>query len=167
MKDKITIVSINQIINFAIILITVSIFGFFIGHSGCYGKSLEDLDHNYRLLKPCRKKPNCVSSQSLNPKHQIQPIHFFGSIKNAKKDLKKVIDSAANANFITITNKYWHIEFTSNWLGFIDDVEILFYESESRIDIRSASRVGYWDLGVNRKRVEKIRIQFYKLASRD
>ena len=127
----------------------------------------DDLDLNNRFLKPCRKKPNCVSSQSVNPKHQIQPIHFFGSIKNAKKDLKKVLDSNGNANFITIRNKYWHIEFTSYWLGFVDDVEILFFESESRIDIRSASRIGYWDFGVNRKRVEKIRTQFDKLAIED
>ena len=168
MKDKINIISINSIyqtIISALILNTVSIFCFLFGHSGCYGKSLEDLDFNNRLLKPCRKKLNCVSSQSVNPKHQIQPIYYFGSIKEAKKNLKKVLDSTGNANFINKTNKYWHIEFTSYWLGFVDDVEVLFYESESRIDIRSASRVGYWDFGVNRKRVEKIRIQFAKLAS--
>ncbi len=142
-------------------------FGFLFGHSGSYGKSFDDLELNNRLLKPCRKKPNCVSSHSVNPKHQIQPIHFFGSIKSAKKNLKKVLDSTGNANFIIRTNKYWHIEFTSYWLGFVDDVEILFNKAESRIDIRSASRVGYWDFGVNRKRVEKIRIQFEKLANGD
>ena len=91
MNDKIIIVSINQSIIYSLILITVSMFGFLFGHSGCYGKSLDDLDLNNRFLKPCRKKPNCVSSQSVNPKHQIQPIHFFGSIKSAKKNLKKVV----------------------------------------------------------------------------
>ena len=166
MKDKIKIICINQSIISALILITINVLGFLFGHSGGFGKSLEDIDINNSLLKPCTKKPNCVSSQSINPKHQIQPFHFFGSIKNAKKNLKKVIDSTGNANFIIVTSKYWHIEFTSRWLGYVDDVEILFYESESRIDIRSASRVGYWDLGVNRKRVEKIRFQFEKIANR-
>ena len=165
MKDMIKIIYNNQIFFPALILFVVSILGAFFGYGGCYGKSLGDLEKNNRFFKACRKKPNCVSSQSKNPKHQIQPILFVGSIKNAKKNLKNVIDSTGNSNFITITNKYWHIEFTSYWFGFVDDVEVLFYESEPRIDIRSASRVGYWDFGVNRKRIEKIQIQFEKLAS--
>ena len=77
MKDKIKIISISQSIICALILVTVSIFGFLFGHRGCYGKSLEDLDFNNRLLKPCREKPNCVSSQSKNPKHQNNFILFI------------------------------------------------------------------------------------------
>ena len=165
MKDNILTVSINQSIVSSLILITVIMFGFLFGHSECYGKSFDDLELNNRLLKPCRKKPNCVSSQSKNPSHQIQPIYFNGKVKDAKEKLKKILNSTSNAKFITLTKKYWHIEFTSHWWGFVDDVEILFYQSELHIDIRSASRVGYWDFGVNRKRVEKIRFQFENFRS--
>ena len=55
---------------------------------------------------------------------------------------------------------YWHVEFTTQLFRFIDDVEFYFDESQSLIHLRSASRQGYWDLGVNRRRVENIRSRF-------
>ena len=65
-----------------------------------------------------------------------------------------------------ITNEdiYWHVQFTTQLLRFIDDVEFYFDESQSLIHVRSASRKGYWDLGVNRRRVETIRSRFEELT---
>ena len=65
---------------------------------------------------------------------------------------------------ITQDKVYWHVEFTSRWLRFIDDVEFYFMDTEALIHLRSASRSGYWDLGVNRKRTKEIRSKFAKLA---
>ena len=165
MKEKNKIISNNQIFQAVCGFIFFSVMGLLV--ADIFGNDLNNLNMKNNELKPCTKRPNCVSSQSRNPKHKIQPIHYSGSIKDTKDKLKKVFDPIGDAIFVTITKKYWHIEFTSRWLGFVDDVEILFSESESQIDIRSSSRVGYWDLGVNRKRVEKIRFQFSKLENEE
>ena len=69
-----------------------------------------------------------------------------------------------DTRIITQNKVYWHVEFTTRCLRFIDDVEFYFPESEALIHLRSASRTGYWDLGVNRKRVEEIRSRFEELA---
>ena len=68
---------------------------------------------------------------------------------------------------ITQEKVYWHVEFTTRWLSFIDDVEFYFIDTEALIHLRSASRSGFWDLGVNRKRTEEIRSRFEKLAKVD
>tara|TARA_B100000700_G_C14919583_1_gene796371 strand:- start:304 stop:627 length:324 start_codon:yes stop_codon:yes gene_type:complete len=102
-------------------------------------------------------------SFSSDTKKYINPIRFYGLLNSAKEKLKLAIHKAGNAKFVSETRLYWHIEYTSFLWGFIDDVEIKFDESKSIIHIRSSSRVGYWDLGVNRKRVEEIRLQFKNL----
>ena len=76
-----------------------------------------------------------------------------------------MILSLENTRIIIQNRDYWHVEFTSRWLRFIDDVEFYFVESEPLIHLRSASRLGYSDFGANRKRVEKIRTRFEKLEN--
>ena len=116
------------------------------------------------MLAPCPNSPNCVLSQASDPKHQIHPIHYTSSVEIAKERLNQVILSMVDTRIITQNKVYWHVEFTTRWLRFIDDVEFYFPESEALIHLRSASRSGYWDLGVNRKRVEEIRSRFEELA---
>jgi uncharacterized protein (DUF1499 family) len=67
---------------------------------------------------------------------------------------------AGDATFVKETESYWHVEFRSRIFRFVDDVEFLFDRDSKVIHVRSASRVGYSDLGVNRARVEKIRMMF-------
>ena len=117
-----------------------------------------------KLLAPCPKSPNCVLSQQSDEKHRIQPLAYTGSLEVAKKRLSQVLMSLENARLITQNRDYWHVEFTTRWLRFIDDVEFYFPESEALIHLRSASRWGYTDFGANRKRVEKIRVQFEKMV---
>ena len=119
------------------------------------------------MLLPCPKSPNCVLSQASDPKHQIQPIHYSTPVETAKERLNKVILSMDGTRIITQDEVYWHAEFTTRWLRFIDDVEFYFHESEALIHLRSASRSGYWDLGVNRKRTKEIRSRFEELAKGD
>ena len=135
------------------------------GISGCSGSRPENLGLKNNLLAACPESPNCVLSQKSDPKHQIQPIRYTDSLEDAKERLYQVIQSMKDTRIITQKVVYWHIEFTTRWLRFIDDVEFYFVESEALIHLRSASRQGYWDLGVNRKRVKAIRSQFKKLAS--
>ena len=132
--------------------------------SGCSAPRPDNLGLKNNLLLPCPESPNCVLSQESDAKHRIQPIRYAVSLASAKERLSQVILSQGNAQIITQNEVYWHVEFTTRWLRFIDDVEFYFPESEALIHLRSASRSGYWDLGVNRKRVEEIRSRFEELA---
>ena len=116
------------------------------------------------LLTPCPGTPNCVSSQEKKSRHRIQPINFEGSLELAKERLHRVLNSMRGTRIITQEDEYWHVEFTTQLLRFIDDVEFYFDGSQSLIHVRSASRKGYWDLGVNRRRVETIRSKFEELT---
>ena len=108
-------------------------------------------------LTPCPDSPNCVSSQSKDQHHYIEPLHFTGPLEASRKKLIKILDSMQRVKIIRETNNYLHVTVTSRFFRFVDDMEFYFVEDPPVIHIRSASRVGYSDLGVNRKRIEKIR----------
>ena len=74
----------------------------------------------------------------------------------------KIIASLPRTQVVSHTNEYIHAECTSLIFRFVDDVEFLLDEEKYLIHVRSASRVGYSDLGVNRKRIETIRQQFQR-----
>jgi uncharacterized protein (DUF1499 family) len=130
--------------------------------TGCSGTK-PDLGVNNGELMPCPKTPNCVNSQAADEKHYINPIHFSGTQQAAKDRLLKILESEERTKILTVQKNYIRAEFASALFGFVDDVEFFFTEkqaAEAVIHIRSASRVGYSDLGVNRKRIEKIRSKF-------
>ena len=111
-------------------------------------------------LSPCPDSPNCVSSQSTDPSHYVDPLFFTDSRIDAKIRLLKIIESIPRTQIISHTDNYIHVEFTSLIFRFVDDVEFLFDDEHNLIQVRSASRVGYSDLGMNRKRIEALRQQF-------
>ena len=125
----------------------------------------DNLGLKNQMLSQCPGTPNCVSSQEKNSKKRIQPIIIEDSIEQAKERIYKVINSMRGTRIITQDIVYWHVEFTTQLLRFIDAVEFYFDESQSLIHVRSASRQGYWDLGVNRRRMETIRSKFEKLTN--
>lgn len=108
-------------------------------------------------LKPCPDSPNCVSSLSSDPRQAVEPIAFGGSASEAQRKLLKVIGAMPRTEVVRDEGAYLHVEFTSALFRFVDDVEFLIDEQAKRIDVRSASRVGHWDMGANRKRIEEIR----------
>lgn len=114
-------------------------------------------------LAPCPDTPNCVNSQSENPLHRIKPIAYSSTPEQAMADLKTLIENLEQGKIITNTKNYLYIEFTSSFWGFVDDVEFLIDTNTQVIQVRSASRLGKSDLGVNRKRVEMIRTKFEQL----
>ncbi len=114
-------------------------------------------------LSPCPKSPNCVSSMApANDKsHFIKPISYYPSDKRkALETLRRVLMLQARINIVDASEAYLHVEFKSKIFRFVDDVEFFFIDNEPLIHIRSASRLGYSDLGANRKRMELIRSQF-------
>lgn len=111
-------------------------------------------------LTPCLDSPNCVSSQSEDPSHFIEPLRCNGSLVAARQRLLRVIGSMKRTRVISETENYIHVTFTSWFFRFTDDVEFHFGKDVAVIHVRSASRVGYSDLGVNRRRIEKLRGAF-------
>ncbi|MGO2511739.1 DUF1499 domain-containing protein [Marinomonas polaris] len=112
-------------------------------------------------LAVCPDSPNCVSSQAqVEDMHYIEPIVLKGSSVEAHGKVLTVLESLKRVKVVVNGNDYIHAEFTSAIFRFVDDVEFLISEERSGevvIDIRSASRVGHSDFGVNRKRMEAIR----------
>ena len=108
-------------------------------------------------LSECPDSPNCVSSQTQMKGHTIEPLSYKGSLSEAKQALLSVITSLPRTKIIVDNDRYIHVTFTSHLMRFVDDVEFLFDDTNKQIHVRSASRVGYSDMGVNRKRVENLR----------
>ena len=108
-------------------------------------------------LSPCPDSPNCVSSQADDEQHFIAPFIYTGTLSEAQKNLISILQSIPRARIISIERNSIQVEFTSALFRFIDDAEFYFPENENLIHVRSASRVGYYDFGVNRTRLERIR----------
>ncbi|CAN1210104.1 DUF1499 domain-containing protein [Tumidithrix helvetica PCC 7403] len=115
-------------------------------------------------LSPCPNSPNCVSSQSSDLEHKIEPIRYKGDPTKAIAELKTVIQSLERTKIISETEDYLYAEFTSALMGYVDDVEFYLNRDGGVIEVRSASRLGQSDLGVNRKRVEAIRTKLQDMA---
>jgi uncharacterized protein (DUF1499 family) len=107
-------------------------------------------------LNPCPKSPNCVSTQATDNKQKVDPIQFSGSIDEAKDKIINIIGSLKRSKIITNKDNYIHAEFRTAIFKFVDDVEFLLDDSEKIIHFRSRARLGYSDMGVNRKRMETI-----------
>ena len=121
------------------------------------GKPPNNLGVRNGKLAPCPNSPNCVSSQSSDPVHKIAPLTFTSTPENAIAALKSVIESLPRTKIITESKDYLYAEFKSALLGFVDDVEFYLDRNANVIQVRSASRLGQSDLGVNRQRIETIR----------
>lgn len=136
-----------------VVLIILSIF------AGCTG-TMAELGIENGQLKQCPKTPNCVNSQAKDEKHFIEPILINATPLEAKNYILKILNELNQSKIIVVEDNYIRAEFISKIFRFVDDVEFYFYETKSSeliIHIRSASRVGFSDLGVNRKRIEQIR----------
>jgi uncharacterized protein (DUF1499 family) len=129
----------------------------FAGIFSLAGDQPTNLGWNNGQFAPCATTPNCVSSQAKDPEHRIGVIRYSGDQAVVWGGLNKIIKSLPNTTIVTATDKYLYVQFTSKLMGFVDDVE--FYNTDGVIQVRSASRLGESDLGVNRQRIETIREQ--------
>jgi len=108
-------------------------------------------------IKPCPQSPNCVSSLASEGKHFIAPLNYIGTREAAFQALVGIIEAEPRARIAGRQKNYLHAEFKSRIFGFVDDVEFLFSSDQPMIQVRSASRKGHYDFGVNRRRIENIR----------
>ncbi len=111
-------------------------------------------------LKPVRTdRSNAVSSFATTPYHQIAPLNTGDDPRAAFEALVQVVNASPRTQIIDKQPGYLYAEFTSRVLRFVDDVEFLLDEPGRVIHVRSASRLGRLDFGVNRERIETIRTE--------
>ena len=122
---------------------------------GCAAATEQPLE---QTLAPAPSSPNCVlSTAEPTDPHHIDPIKFSSTPEEAWDKLQKVVEEFPRVQLITESPSYRHYVFTTGFFRFKDDVQFLLDSEQKLIHFRSASRTGYSDLGVNRRRMEKIR----------
>ena len=114
---------------------------------------------NESRLAPCPASPNCVSSLASAESQRVEALRYSGEVTQAQSRLLGVLKGMERVHIVRVEEAYIHAEFRTALLGFVDDVEFLF-DPPGTIQMRSASRLGYSDFGVNRQRVAAIRARF-------
>ena len=123
----------------------------------CTDKNPANLGITDSELTPCPSSPNCVSSDDPDNAHKIPPFQFDGPPTEVWKVVRELVSELPRTRIVNETSDYLHAECRSALFGFVDDLELHLRPTEKIIAIRSASRLGYSDLGVNRRRVEALR----------
>ena len=110
-------------------------------------------------LAPPRRTPNCVSSQAdpADAQHYIAPIAYRGAPAQAMAAARQAVQSMERATIVSEARDYLYAEYRSRLLGYVDDLELYFDAAAGIFHVRSASRLGRRDFGVNRERVEALR----------
>lgn len=107
-------------------------------------------------LAPCPDSPNCVSTKSKDPDHAMAPLPYIKSGRESMDRLVEIVRNMKRATIVSSTPSYLHVEFRSALFRFVDAVEFVLDDSARLIHFRSASRTGYYDFGVNRRRMKEI-----------
>jgi uncharacterized protein (DUF1499 family) len=117
-------------------------------------------------LRPCPDKPNCVCSLATESRHAIDSLPLGADPAADWARLKTLVAQIPRARVVTATDDYLHAECATALMRYVDDLEFHLRPSERRIDVRSASRVGYSDLNANRQRVEAFSRLWLETSSR-
>jgi uncharacterized protein (DUF1499 family) len=107
----------------------------------------------------CPASPNCVSTRAADPDRRFAPLKLDVTPSEAWEKIKRAIAAEPRLRVVEENRADWYLrlEATSLVFRFVDDVELQIDPSSKELHLRSASRVGYWDLGVNRRRAERLR----------
>ncbi|MGM0418247.1 MAG: DUF1499 domain-containing protein [Thermodesulfobacteriota bacterium] len=114
-----------------------------------------DISKNFNFK--CPDSPNCVSSVAKDETHKIEPLKLEGNTEKEIEKIEQIIKNMKRSKIVLKTDKKLHAVFTSFLFRFKDDLFFEADEDKKIIRIKSAARSGYYDFGVNRKRLEKIR----------
>ncbi len=117
-------------------------------------------------LLDCPASPNCVSSQAEDPARRVEPLTYPpGQDQLALKTLLQVLRDLPRTEVTEQSGSLVKAVVQSALLRFKDDLEFRFDHETAVIHVRSASRTGYWDMGMNRRRVDRIRADFSALLA--
>ena len=125
--------------------------------AGCAGSQPSNLGITAGQLAPCPARDNCVSSDASSDRHKIEPFQLAAPAGEVWSQLRAAVSGLPHTEVITSGDDYLHAECKSRIFRFVDDLELHLRADRGIIAVRSASRVGRGDMGVNRKRVENLR----------
>ena len=108
-------------------------------------------------LKDCPGSPNCVSSEAADPKHRVEPFRLKGDPAETWAAVLRRVAAMPRTDIVSADDHYIRAECKSRLFRFVDDLELVLTSAGKTARVRSASRSGYYDFGVNRKRVEFLR----------
>ena len=128
----------------------------------CAGKRPSDIGVANGRLAPCPSSPNCVSSEADDRIHGIPAFNLATEPDRAWSGARKAVLALPRTVLVVDEPGYLHAECRSALMGFVDDLELHLRPAESSIAVRSASRLGYGDMGVNRRRVEGLRATLHE-----
>ena len=123
----------------------------------CAGKRPSDIGVTNGHLAPCPSSPNCVSSDARDAVHAVDPLRIRVPQEDAWRAARRAVLALPRTRIVFETPTTLHAESRSAVFGFVDDVQLELRPEAGTIAVRSASRVGYGDMGVNRRRVEALR----------
>ena len=144
-------------------LLALALFG--AGQAGLLqGQAPADLGVHDGRLKPPSPTPNSVTSQaSLYPDHpqrgysDVAPLPMRGDAAATLARLQAVVQGMQGARVVKVEPDYLYAQVTTHWMKFVDDVEFWVDPVHQVVQVRSASRLGHGDMGVNRRRVDAVR----------
>ncbi|MDB4358880.1 DUF1499 domain-containing protein [Verrucomicrobiales bacterium] len=140
----------------AVFLIDFAIFGG-LWFLGAWSRANRPETVNDGKIGDVTGKPNCVSSLAEKATYQIDPISYQSDEREVWGELVAAVESLPKTQIITNEPPYLYAESFSKIFGFVDDLELVQDEKEKIFHVRAASRAGYSDNGVNRRRVEMLR----------
>lgn len=121
------------------------------------GKRPKNLGVHDGKLADCPSSPNCVCTDASRESHRVAPFRIDAPAQKVWEAVRETVATLPRTVIVSDTGEYLHAECASALLGFVDDLEVHLRPLEGVLAVRSASRVGYSDLGVNAARVEKLR----------
>lgn len=150
-----------------IILLVLALVAFFVLFFRLSGQSelLVNAGLQNNLLQDCPDRPSCVSSLATVEEHAIAAFNVPPGFSDPVAAMADLIMSMPRAEILELNDDYLHATFHSAFFGFVDDFEIL--KDSASLQVRSVSRVGFSDMGVNRERVEKLRILWEQELAQD
>ena len=132
----------------------------------CAGHAQESRTKTSADLAPCPDSPNCVSTKSNDPDRTMAPLPYLTSGRESMDRLVAIVREMKRATIVSATPSYLHVEFRSALFRFVDDVEFALDDLARVIHFRSASRTGYYDFGVNRKRMKEISDRYLRATEK-
>ena len=107
-------------------------------------------------LTPCPDSPNCVSTQSKSKRHAMEPLPYLETREASRERILSILKGMKRMQIVKLTESYIHVEYRTAIWGFVDDVAFLLDDEDGVVHFRSASRAGYYDFGLNRRRMTEI-----------
>lgn len=117
---------------------------------------IPDLGMEDGKFKPLSNKPNNVSTQTQNLEKKVEPWPFKGTKEETMAAIKSAINSYGGAETQKENENYLYVVFTTKLMRYHDDAEFWLDDEDRLVHFRSASRAGYSDMGLNRKRYDQL-----------